>query len=212
MLKRLSAIHIPFFCETKYSAQVCTKINKEWNIIIDFLHVVFAEWPWHLNIHEPLKIKEAHLVRLACCYAQQHLPSVRSKKLSHSKVECSANSKTPLVSHKFRADCKPINICYMSCCCCCSKNVSFSLDFESCIPSQHCFIAENKGKGRKALGFLIKSTKREPGTFLCVFVQMDEGVEEGVGETGEAPRQIWAPLLLKSGISSFSFYPVMIIN
>lgn len=157
VLKRLSAIHIPFFCETKYSAQVCTKINKEWNIIIDFLRVVFAEWPWHLNIHKPLKIKETHLVRLACCYAQQHLPSVRSKKLSHSKVERSANSKTPLVSHMFHADCKLINVCYMSCCCCCcccSKNVVFSSDLESCIPSQHCFIArKTKAKAGKPWDF-----------------------------------------------------------
>lgn len=131
---------------------------------------IFAEWPWHLNIHKPLKIKEAHLVHLACCYAQQHLPSVRSKKLSHSKVECLANSKTPLVSHMFPADCRLINICYMSCCCC-SKNVIFSSDLESCIPSQHWMLhrSENKGKGRKALGFLIKFMKREPGTFLCVF-------------------------------------------
>lgn len=34
-----------FFCETKCFAQVSTKINKEWNIIIDFLRVFLQRDP-----------------------------------------------------------------------------------------------------------------------------------------------------------------------
>lgn len=42
VLKRLSAIHIPFVCETKCSAQVCTKIKKENEILLLISSVYFC--------------------------------------------------------------------------------------------------------------------------------------------------------------------------
>lgn len=132
VLKRLSAIHIPFFCETKCSAQVATKINKEWNIIIDFLRVFLQSdpgtgfvVPWYYkNIHKPLKIKEAHLENLACCYAQQRLQSVQSKILSHSEVKWELFSKQQNTISFPHARCRLSvdKYLWLQLCCCCSEN------------------------------------------------------------------------------------------
>lgn len=143
---------------------------------------IFAAWPWHLNIHKPLKIKEAHLVHLACCYAQQRLQSVQSKILSHSEVKWELLSKQQNTISFPHARCWSSVDKYLllELCCCCSENDILSSDLARCIPSQRCFRIQEKQKQRQERVEIFKLHKEKIEHSLVWYFAMTESVEGGV--------------------------------
>lgn len=163
---------------------------------------IFAEWPWHLNIHKPLKIKEAHLVHLACCYAQQRLQSVQSKILSHSEVKWELFSKQQnTISFPHARRWLSVDK-YLTSALLLFGEWHFSSDIARCIPFQRRFGIWGKQKQGSIDIFL---TVQRENWAQC-------GILRWIGEWKKVSFGICALLLWRMWIVHFPFYPITIMN